>query len=438
MKNLLWLGSSFIGNGLLSVFVISILTRVLEPHDYGNYSLVISGASLVNAIFFQWIRIYALRNIPGQSLFGRIHHQAVIFIFLRYAVNSIVICCILFFAFDSILKVKSEISFALVFLIGLLQGLYELYLAHERAQDKIKSFSLISITRACLVAIFCFSSITYVSNYQYYALYIACAYALTLIIFLSKNVSFLNIKLLYKKLEKTPSLPRKEVINISLYPTISVVTTMAFYFLFKFYAKNTLSPLELGALVAKFDIYLLLFITCFMMGGYIYQNDLVKAYRDKSNKSLYKKSFLILQYVKFVVFVSFIIFSTFFLNVLIGKEFVDNRYDLIFLLGFSFFILAVKQNWLDHSFYLLRNYKVHAISNITTLVVFIVSNMTINLNDPSINIVLSFFISCVFSFFLAIATNFRFSISNMYAGKVILSMIFYFLLFYIGFLIKND
>lgn len=47
--------------GVVNLLAIFVFTRILSASDYGHYALIISGAGLVNAIFFQWLRLGLLR-----------------------------------------------------------------------------------------------------------------------------------------------------------------------------------------------------------------------------------------------------------------------------------------------------------------------------------------------------------------------------------------
>jgi O-antigen/teichoic acid export membrane protein len=49
---------------MLSLLGIGIYTRMLGPHDYGLYALVVSGAGLTQVWFFEWLRLSTLRLLP--------------------------------------------------------------------------------------------------------------------------------------------------------------------------------------------------------------------------------------------------------------------------------------------------------------------------------------------------------------------------------------
>ncbi len=51
--------------GILNFLAIPIYTRLLSPHDYGRYALVVAGIGLFNAVFFQWLRLSLVRFLPA-------------------------------------------------------------------------------------------------------------------------------------------------------------------------------------------------------------------------------------------------------------------------------------------------------------------------------------------------------------------------------------
>lgn len=54
-------------SGILGLLLIGLLARVLTPEDYGTYSLVLTSATLLSTITFQWLREGLLRQMPALS-----------------------------------------------------------------------------------------------------------------------------------------------------------------------------------------------------------------------------------------------------------------------------------------------------------------------------------------------------------------------------------
>lgn len=51
--------------GAINLLAIALYTRFLFPGEYGHYTLVMAVVSLINAVFFQWLRLGLLRFFPG-------------------------------------------------------------------------------------------------------------------------------------------------------------------------------------------------------------------------------------------------------------------------------------------------------------------------------------------------------------------------------------
>ena len=43
------------GSGLIGLLTVYVFTHILNPEDYGSFSIIMSFTSIVSAIFFQWI-----------------------------------------------------------------------------------------------------------------------------------------------------------------------------------------------------------------------------------------------------------------------------------------------------------------------------------------------------------------------------------------------
>ncbi|MDB5332470.1 MAG: polysaccharide biosynthesis protein, partial [Phycisphaerales bacterium] len=43
--------------GVVAFLTIPLFTRLLDPVDYGRYTLVVATVALLNALLFQWLRL---------------------------------------------------------------------------------------------------------------------------------------------------------------------------------------------------------------------------------------------------------------------------------------------------------------------------------------------------------------------------------------------
>jgi O-antigen/teichoic acid export membrane protein len=53
--------------GIIAFLAIPIFTRLMSPDEYGRYALVVAAASLLNALFYQWLRLSMVRFLPAHE-----------------------------------------------------------------------------------------------------------------------------------------------------------------------------------------------------------------------------------------------------------------------------------------------------------------------------------------------------------------------------------
>jgi len=51
--------------GIMAFAAIPLFSRLLTPHDYGRYAMVIAAVGLLNALLFQWLRLSLVRYMPA-------------------------------------------------------------------------------------------------------------------------------------------------------------------------------------------------------------------------------------------------------------------------------------------------------------------------------------------------------------------------------------
>ena len=91
-----YVGLVFILNGVVSLFAVNLAVNIMEANDYYLYSIALTAASLLNAVFFQWLRIYLLRELPGKYkmlYFGsiKIIRRTYLFYFISVALSGLLI-----------------------------------------------------------------------------------------------------------------------------------------------------------------------------------------------------------------------------------------------------------------------------------------------------------------------------------------------------------
>lgn len=53
--------------GIVSILTLALFTRLMSPEQYGQYSLVITGVGIVNAVCFQWVSLGVGRFLPSHE-----------------------------------------------------------------------------------------------------------------------------------------------------------------------------------------------------------------------------------------------------------------------------------------------------------------------------------------------------------------------------------
>ena len=141
----------FVANGICSLLAITLLTRYLQPIDYGLLGVAISGGALINAVFFQWIRVCLLRYMPSTtSVYANAKLTRLIFALYTLTASLIVLLLVIavsIFGFG--FKISSVYIWCFCF-VGLTQGAYEILLADRGSRELTREFAAYSIMRSIL------------------------------------------------------------------------------------------------------------------------------------------------------------------------------------------------------------------------------------------------------------------------------------------------
>lgn len=93
--------------GILNFLFIIILTRLLAPQEYGEYTLVLSSVGMINSILFWWLRFGLLRffpNEPNKEMF--LSNILTIYLISMTFVSLVVISTVLIMDIESILIIS--------------------------------------------------------------------------------------------------------------------------------------------------------------------------------------------------------------------------------------------------------------------------------------------------------------------------------------------
>lgn len=131
---------------LVAFFSIAIYTRLIDPREFGVYTLVYTGAVLLASIFFQWLRLGLLRFYHGRSDEQKSTLLSTITLaFMAVAIFLIFMIIPVIYVFG-----RSELI-ALGLLIGIAQGAFDILLERSRVEMSPLRFGVIAFMRAVLM-----------------------------------------------------------------------------------------------------------------------------------------------------------------------------------------------------------------------------------------------------------------------------------------------
>jgi O-antigen/teichoic acid export membrane protein len=135
-----------LGNGLLAIATLAILSRMLSPSGYGIYSLFMAAGGVLSSILFQWLEYAIARFYPrfqdNPNDFLMVINRV---FWLLTALAAI--CCIAIFFMHEILKIEPLMILIQFFLIvGL--GIYTLTLQVNNSQNLPTQYGVISWSKS--------------------------------------------------------------------------------------------------------------------------------------------------------------------------------------------------------------------------------------------------------------------------------------------------
>ena len=141
-----------IGNGLLAIATIVVLSRLLTPEQYGKYALSIAAATVVSSFSFQWLSV-AIGRLYPQHFEQPADIMRAASRFFWQATLGVILLCLIALAFHTLLDIEL-IDVALIFLIAIALGRYTIGLQIANSQHAPMGYCLLSWTKlsAALIA----------------------------------------------------------------------------------------------------------------------------------------------------------------------------------------------------------------------------------------------------------------------------------------------
>lgn len=134
--------------GVINFVGIAVYTRLLDPVEYGAYTLTIAAVGAADALLFQWFRLALLRFLPNEQLDPRVTLATILKGFLGMAAVVSVLAVLVAFV-----VVKDEVTRQLLLLgagVFVVQGIFELTVERERSGLSPVRYGLYSGAKAVI------------------------------------------------------------------------------------------------------------------------------------------------------------------------------------------------------------------------------------------------------------------------------------------------
>ena len=130
--------------GLFAFLAIAIYSRLLEPHEYGRYSLVVAAVTLLNALLFQWVRLALVRYASSAELSARLRPT------LLALATSIAAAVVIVGLPLAALPVPWQPLVVPTLILLVLTAFFELFLESARADMRPASYGLLLFAKSAL------------------------------------------------------------------------------------------------------------------------------------------------------------------------------------------------------------------------------------------------------------------------------------------------
>lgn len=341
----------FFVNGIVSVFSLFLLNQLLGQDGYARHSYFVSFSLVINAIFFQWIRLEILRahksNISEQQKNS----------FMSSTVNISFVLLIVGMVF---FYQSEDAAYFIAFLTALSMGVYEILLAYTRLTENGNKFTKLNFIRSIAFISGLLILYQFVVDYVTTLIVLASSYFLATLYFSAarigraSNLNIVSLSDIWQMIKK------------AVYPAGIVICVMIGYYVIKLFAQSMLIDINFQIYIFYYDLFSLSFLTIFLAFNYLYQSNLVNGY-DSNDVNCFEKA---IRYVAYALVLSLV--GVFILAILSHCNFfgyLERRIDvlIIFVMAKGLIVHGIKLQWLDHAYYLTKRYKSLAAVNLISV-----------------------------------------------------------------------
>jgi O-antigen/teichoic acid export membrane protein len=133
--------------GLIAFVAIPVFTRLLDPAGYGRYALVSATVALLNALFFQWLRLALVRYLPAYKDNPAALKSTLLTLEVRLIAAAGVIGAALYFFPGA--SAWRPVVLPCVFVLAA-QATFELFLEYARAQIRPWRYMALLLSRSVI------------------------------------------------------------------------------------------------------------------------------------------------------------------------------------------------------------------------------------------------------------------------------------------------
>lgn len=331
---------------LIAFSSVAIYTRLLNPGEFGVYALVYTGASLLSAIFFQWLRIGLLRfyqERPNEQKIALVSTLAMAFAVIA---GGLVVIALPLIAIHG----KAVLG-AFVIAIGVVQGAFDILLERARVELSPLRFGIVASLRALAMLMGGIMGFELWGNVQGLLLGLLSGLAVVALIELRRAMPLIN-----------PSrATRAEAWHLlrfggPLTATFALAGVMGFAD--RYMLAGMVDTTSAGYYSAAYDITQKIIVTLMMVVNLAGYPLLLRAQADGDPahfRVLLRQTLNGLLLIGLPVMCAFILLPTVVANVFLGDAFRAQATVLLPWLGFAALVEGMKVYYFDLSFQLRQN-----------------------------------------------------------------------------------
>lgn len=134
-----------VGNGVLALLTLAVLTRIMSQEDYGRFALSLSAATVVSTVLFQWICVAVSRIFAAHREAARSFYRAAYLLFALAVAGAVILAVV-----AAMLRSRFGASLSavgLVLLLSVAQGWHNLHLQFANAGGRPLAYGTITMLR---------------------------------------------------------------------------------------------------------------------------------------------------------------------------------------------------------------------------------------------------------------------------------------------------